>query len=97
MFSFIFKAEGVKISFMVSRSAEFNLAARFLKYAIVHINNSSTIKDKKNLSTKMNYTGLITLLAKFQPPLLVNSYSILKYETLVPIILSTPTAMALKH
>ena len=40
------------MSFMVSRSAEFNLAARFLKHAIVHKNNSSTMKDKRKYVNK---------------------------------------------
>ena len=69
-------------------------------------NNSPTIEDMKNLSTKMNYIGLITTQTKFQlHPLkderidsfLVNSYSTVKYETLVAHILSTSVAMVLKH
>ena len=69
-------------------------------------NNSSTIKDIKNLSTEINSTDLITLQAKFQlssvkgerkRSFLVSSYSIVKYETLVPNIISTLIAVALKH
>ena len=68
-------------------------------------NNSSIIEDVKNLSTKMNYAGLITPQAKTQPPpmkdkktvILVSSYSIVKYETLVPNILSTSVAIVLKR
>ena len=69
-------------------------------------NNFSTIQNMKNLSTKTNYTGLMTLQTKFQPPpikdekktfILVSLYSIMKYETLVPNILSTPTATDLIH
>ena len=69
-------------------------------------NNSSTIKDMKNLSKKMNCTGLITPWTKFEPsPLqderkhlfLVSSYGIVKQKTLVPNILSTPTVNALKQ
>ena len=49
-------------------------------------------------STKMNFTGLITSQTVFLPPslkderkhsFLVSLYSIMKYETLVPNILST--------
>ena len=69
-------------------------------------NNSATIKDRKNLSTKMNYTGLITPQTKFQflqmkdkrkHSLLVSLYRIVKDKTLVPNILSTPLGTVLKH
>ena len=69
-------------------------------------NNSSTFNDVKNLSTEMNYTCLVTPQTKFQPPplkgerkhsFLVSSYSIGKYETLVPNILHTAVAIVLKH
>ena len=55
-----------------------------------------------NLSTKMNYTGLITH-RKFQVKderkhsFLVSLYCIVKYETLVPNILSAFIAIVLKH
>ena len=99
---------------MLFRSVEFNFVDRFLIYAMVHKlsplnmtyefscvhnNNSVTIKEMKNLPTKMNYTDLITPQTKFQSPpmkdkrkhsFLVSSYSIVKYKTLVPNILSTP-------
>ena len=54
----------------------------------------------------MNNTGLITQQRKFQPspmkserkrPYLMSLYSIVKYESLVPNILSSVTAMILKH
>ena len=69
-------------------------------------NSSSTIEDMKNLSTKMNYTGLITPLTKSQLSsmkderkrlFLVNSYSIVKYETLVPNILSHSLATVISE
>ena len=55
-------------------------------------NNSVAIRDMKNLSTKMNYTGLITPQANFQSPpmkdnrkhpFLVSLNGIVKYKTLV--------------
>ena len=56
-------------------------------------NNSSTNKDMKNLSTKMNNICLISLQTKLQPPLVNNEEKIhfvrvcmAEYETLVPII-----------
>ena len=76
------------------------------KFSWFNNNNSLTIEDVKNLSTKMNYTDLKTPQTKFQPPklkgkrkhsFLVSSYSIVKYETLVPNISSTPIAIILKH
>ena len=76
------------------------------EFSWLNNNNSATIKDMKNLSTKMNYTGLITPQAKFQSPqmrvkrkhsFLVSSYRIAKDKTLVPNILSTPLATVLKH
>ena len=61
----------------------------------------------KNLSAKMDYTGVITPQMKLQPPtlkdeswkhsFLVSSYSTVKHETLDPNILSTPMAIVLKH
>ena len=94
--------------YMVFRSVEVSLVDRLSIYAMVqklsqlnmtyefswfNNNNSATIKDMKNLSIKMNYTGLITPQTKFQSPsmkdkrkhsFLVSSYSIVKYKTLVP-------------
>ena len=52
-------------------------------------NKSSTIKDMETLSTKVNCACVITLQAKFQPPLikgerrhsfLVGLYSMMKYK-----------------
>ena len=69
-------------------------------------NTSLTFEDMKNLSKTINYTGLITPQTKLQPPkmkderkhsILVSLYSIMKYETLVPNILSTPEATVLKY
>ena len=69
-------------------------------------NNSATIEDMKNLLTKMNCTDLIIPQTKFQSPsmkdkrkhsFLVSSYSIMKYKTLMPNILSTPLVTVLKH
>ena len=55
--------------------------------------NSSTIKDMKYLSTKMNYIDMITTRTKFQLDpkkrrdfKLLNLYGIVRDETLVPII-----------
>ena len=54
----------------------------------------------------MSYTGLIAHRQNFSHPhwkmkenidFLMNSYSIVKYRTLVPIILSTSIVTALKH
>ena len=66
---------------MIFRSVELNLADRFLYTCmpwftsssinmmgifLVYKGNSSTIKDMRYLSTKMNYTGMITTQTKFQ-------------------------------
>ena len=76
------------------------------EFSFFNSNNSATINDMNNLSTKMNYTGLITPQTKFQSPqmnnkrkhsFLVSSYSIEKDKTSVPNILSTPFATVLKH
>ena len=69
-------------------------------------NNSSANEGMKNLSTTMNYTGLITPQTKFQPPsmkdvrkhsFLVSLYSIVKYETLVPNILNALIVIVLNN
>ena len=65
------------------------------KFSWFNKNNSSTIKDMKNLYTIMNYTGLMT--AKTKHSFLVSSYSMVKYDTLVPNILNTPIVIVLKH
>ena len=70
-------------------------------------NNFATIKDMKNLLTKMNYTDLITPQTKFQSPgmkdtgkhsFLVSWYSIMKYITFVRnILFKISTPLVLKH
>ena len=76
------------------------------EFSLFSNNNYATIKGMKNMSTKMNCTGLITPQTKFQSPpvkdetkhlFLMCSYSIVKYKTLVRNILSTPLATVLKH
>ena len=76
------------------------------EFSLFNKNNSSATKDMKNLSARMNYTVLLTLQTKFQPPpmkderkrsFLVSWYSIVKYETLVPNMCSSAVAMILKR
>ena len=76
------------------------------EFSLFNNNNPATIKDMKNLSTKVNYTGLITPQTKFQSPqmkdkrkhsFLVSSYSIANDKTLVPNILITPPFTVSKH
>ena len=80
-----------------------SLVERHTNFSWFNKNNSSTIKDMKNLSTRMNYTGLIIPQTKFQPRPMKDEenihfsefvYSIVKYETLVPNISSI---IVLKH